>query len=60
MDIKQKPQELKNNLVKFLEPLVKRPLTDKEVSEAVFNLRGFGQTLIKMKLEIDKNERVSR
>lgn len=37
-----------------------KPITEKEMGECVFNLRGFAQTLIKMKMENDKNERIPR
>ena len=50
-------EELKKQVKSGLEPLVKHPLTEEEIFQAVFNLRGFAQTLIKMKMELDKNER---
>ena len=48
---------LKQQIKNVFEPLAKRALTDEEIFQAFFNLRGFAQTLIKMKMELDKNER---
>lgn len=47
--------KIKTQVKSVFEPRLKRPLTEEEVSEAVFNLRGFGLTLLKMKKEL-KND----
>ena len=52
--------EITNELRKLLESKSKRQFTDKEISLAVSNLGGFAQTLIKMKMENDKNGGLSR
>lgn len=47
---------LKNNeQVKTLEKVLKRPLTEKEVEKTLLAFSGFARTLIKMKMENDKN-----
>ncbi len=46
-------ENIKEQIKEVFEPLARRPLTDQEVFEIFFNLRGFGQTLLKMAKEIN-------
>ncbi len=45
------------NLKDYLEKKFKVKLTEPQVRTAAFNLLGFARTLIKMKMELDKNEK---
>lgn len=40
---------------RIFEPAVESTLSDSEVFEASCNLLGFGRTLLKMQMEVDKN-----
>ncbi|MEX0617021.1 MAG: hypothetical protein WD231_04420 [Candidatus Woykebacteria bacterium] len=52
-------EEVNEKLRKILEPKLKRHLSTEELALAALNLKGFASTLIKMKMEIDKNVGIS-
>ncbi len=49
------PQQLQQQIRDRFETPTNHPLSDKEVFEIFFNLRGFGHVLLKMKKEVDQS-----